>query len=100
MWVLDCRVGWLVGLIRDHWLGLFLVWVLDCRVFSRFQCLGLLGLIGLRWVCWVRVAGSSNNVLSLKLTLSLDCLVDGGGFDFLISGGASWVFLGLRKWGF
>ena len=27
MWVSDCRVGWLVGLIGDCWLGFLLVWV-------------------------------------------------------------------------
>lgn len=32
----------------------------------------------------------------LWLSLSLDCLIDGGGFDFFISAGGGWVFLGLR----
>ena len=27
-------VGWLVGQIGNHWLGLLLIWALDCKVFS------------------------------------------------------------------
>ena len=45
--------------------------------------------------------------LTFSLSLSLDCLINGGGgfdclnsggggFDCLISGGGSWVFLSLR----
>ena len=30
----------MVGLISDRWLGLLLVWVSDCNVFSEFQCFG------------------------------------------------------------
>ena len=30
-------VGWLVGQIGNHWLGLLLIWALDCKVFSRFR---------------------------------------------------------------
>ena len=43
MWILDWRVGWLVGLIGDRWLGLLLVWV------SYLLKVGLLGSTCLRW---------------------------------------------------
>ena len=44
MWVSDCRVGWLVGLIGDCWLGFLLVWV------SNLLEVGLLGSTWLRWI--------------------------------------------------
>ena len=60
-------IGWLVGLIGARWLGLLLVWASDCKVFSRFQCFGLLGL----WVFFFFLPSRSLSVLSLHRSLSL-----------------------------
>ena len=42
MWVSDCRIGWLVGLIGDRWLGLQIA-----RYFLGFDVL-----VGQS--CWIR----------------------------------------------
>ena len=49
MWVSNCKIGLLVGLIGDCWLDLLLVWASDCKIFSGFQCFGWLELLDSRW---------------------------------------------------